>query len=92
MALKVQGTTVVSDARALQNIASLDATTVSTIEGNISAGAKGNSSDRIFWENDQAVTASYTITNGQNAGSFGPITINSGVTVTVGSGEVWTVV
>lgn len=55
-------------------------------------GATGGGSDAIFWENDQTVTTSYTITNGKNAGSFGPITINSGVTVTVGAGEVWTVV
>ena len=32
------------------------------------------------------------ISNNKNAGSFGPITIQSGVTVTVGSGETWTVV
>ena len=56
------------------------------------AGAQGAGSDNIFWENDQTVTQSYTITNGKNAGSFGPITIQSGVTVTVGSGETWTVV
>ena len=55
-------------------------------------GAKGGGSDEIFWENGQAVTTNYTITNGKNAGSFGPITINSGVTVTVGSGETWSVV
>lgn len=55
-------------------------------------GATGAGGDRIFWENGQTVTASYTITNGMNAMSAGPITINSGVTVTVGSGEVWTVV
>ena len=54
-------------------------------------GAVGNS-DAIFWENDQTITGNYTITNGKNAGSFGPITIQSGVTVTVGSGETWTVV
>lgn len=54
-------------------------------------GAVGNG-DQIFWENDQTVTGNYTITNGKNAGSFGPITIQSGVTVTVGSGETWTVV
>jgi hypothetical protein len=57
-----------------------------------SGGATGGSSDEIFWENDQAVTADYTITNGKNAMSAGPITINSSVTVTVGSGETWTVV
>ncbi len=46
----------------------------------------------MFYENGQAVTADYTITNGKNAMSAGPITINSGVTVTVGSGETYTVV
>ena len=56
------------------------------------AGAQGGGSDEIFWENGQAVTTNYTITNGKNAGSFGPITINSGVTVTVGDGETWSVV
>jgi len=57
-------------------------------------GAEGaaGSNNQVFWENDQAVTASYAITTGKNAGSFGPITINSGVTVTVGSGDTWTVV
>ena len=55
-------------------------------------GAVGGGSDEIFWENDQTVTQDYTITNGKNAGSFGPITVQSGVTVTVGSGETWSVV
>jgi hypothetical protein len=56
------------------------------------AGATGGGTDQIFWENGQTVTTNYTITNGKNAMSAGPITINSGVTVTVGAGEVWTVV
>lgn len=56
------------------------------------AGAQGGGTDNIFWENDQTVTQDYTISNAHNAGSFGPITIQSGVTVTVGSGETWTVV
>jgi len=55
-------------------------------------GAVGNGTNEIFWENDQTVTGDYAITNNKNAGSFGPITIQSGVTVTVGSGETWTVV
>ena len=54
-------------------------------------GAVGNGNE-IFWENDQTITGNYTITNNKNAGSFGPITIQSGVTVTVGAGETWTVV
>ena len=58
----------------------------------ISAGATGGGSDEIFYENGQNVTTDYTITNGKNAMSAGPITINSGVTVTVGSGETLTIV
>tara|TARA_R110000772_G_C13160733_1_gene425952 strand:- start:64 stop:756 length:693 start_codon:yes stop_codon:yes gene_type:complete len=56
------------------------------------AAAGGGGSDEIFWENGQNVTTNYTITNGKNAMSAGPITIDSGVTVTVGTGETWTVV
>ena len=63
-----------------------------TLSWGVAGGASGNGNNQIFWENDQTVTADYTITNGKNAGSFGPITINSGVTVTVGSGETWSVV
>ena len=58
----------------------------------ISAGATGGGSDEIFYENGQTVTTNYTITNGKNAMSAGPITINSGVTVTVGAGETLTIV
>ena len=58
----------------------------------ISAGATGGGSDEIFYENGQTITTNYTITNGKNAMSAGPITIDSGVTVTVGSGETLTIV
>ena len=56
------------------------------------AGATGGGTDKIFWENGQTITTNYTITNNQNAGTFGPVTINSGITVTIGSGEYWTIV
>lgn len=55
-------------------------------------GASGTGGNQIFFENDLNVTGSYTIPTGKNAGTFGPITINSGVTVTVPSGSVWSVV
>ena len=45
-----------------------------------------------FFENAQAVAANKTITDGYNAMSAGPITINNSITVTVGSGETWTIV
>jgi len=55
-------------------------------------GASGASGNAVFYENDTSVTANYTITSGKNAMSAGPVTIDSGVVVTVPSGSVWTVV
>ena len=55
-------------------------------------GATGGGSDAVFMENDKAVTTSYTITANKNALTAGPITINAGVTVTIPTGSVWTVV
>jgi hypothetical protein len=43
-------------------------------------------------ENDTTISTSYTITTGKNAMSAGPITVASGVTVTISTGSVWTVV
>lgn len=60
--------------------------------GAIGGGATGGGNDAVFVENDQTVTANYTLTTGKNAMSAGPITINSGVTVTVPSGQIWTIV
>jgi len=58
----------------------------------VGGGATGGGSDEVFYENDQNVTTDYTITNGKNAMAAGPITIDSGATVTVGSGETLTIV
>jgi len=55
-------------------------------------GAKGAGGDQVFYENDQSVTTNYTITTNKNAVTAGPVTINSGVTVTVPSGSSWVVV
>lgn len=54
--------------------------------------ATGGGSDRVFYENDQVVNSSYTVTPGRNAMSTGPITIVTGAVVTVGSGSVWTII
>ena len=62
----------------------------------VDAGATGGGSDRVFFENGVTVATNYTIgtTFGAtaNALSAGPITISAGVTVTVPSGSVYTVV
>ena len=55
-------------------------------------GATGGGSDQVFYENGQTVTTNYTITDGTNAMSAGPITINSSVVVTIGDGENWVIV
>jgi hypothetical protein len=43
-------------------------------------------------ENGNTISANYTLTAGRNGVSAGPITINSGVTVTVPSGASWVIV
>jgi hypothetical protein len=60
--------------------------------GAVGGGATGSGGNEIFIENGQTVTADYTITAGRNAGTFGPVTINSGVTVTVPSGSTWSII
>lgn len=55
-------------------------------------GASGGGGNPFVYENDQTVTVDYTITSGKNGMTAGPITINSGITVTVPSGSVWTIV
>ena len=64
--------------------------------GDAAAGGGGGGSDKIFWENGQTVTTSYQIGDdfgaACNAMSAGPITINDSVTVTIASGETWTIV
>ena len=55
-------------------------------------GATGGVGNPAFYENDITITADYTISTNKNAGSFGPITVDSGVTVTVPDGSTWTIV
>lgn len=45
-----------------------------------------------YTENDATISVSSTINTGRNAISAGPVSINSGITVTVPTGSVWTVV
>ena len=58
----------------------------------VSGSARGGSTDQVFYENDKTVTANYTITSGKNAMTAGPVTINTGVTVTVPTGSRWVIV
>jgi hypothetical protein len=60
--------------------------------GSVGGGATGGGSDEIFVQNGQVVTTNYTIPADKNAMSTGPITINSGVTVTVSTGARYVVI
>jgi len=59
--------------------------------GGLGGGATGGGSDQVFVENSDDVTTNYTITSGKNAMSVGPITVESGVVVTIPSGSRWVV-
>jgi hypothetical protein len=60
--------------------------------GQIGGGATGNGGNQVFVLNDQTVTSSYSIPSGKNASSAGPITIDTGATVTIPTGSVWVIV
>ena len=50
-------------------------------------GATGAGGDEVFQENERVVTTNYTLSTNKSAMCVGPLTLNSGVTVTIPSGE-----
>jgi hypothetical protein len=61
---------------------------------NFSAGAKNvfvtfPASSTLFALNNQTITSSYSLPTGNNAGSVGPVTINTDKSVTVSTGQAW---
>jgi hypothetical protein len=59
--------------------------------GQLGGGATGGGGDEVFVENGVTVTTNYTLSTGKNAESVGPITVNSGVTVTIPSTQRWVI-
>jgi len=51
----------------------------------------GGAADGVFYENEQNITGNYTIAATKNAMTTGPITIASGVSVTIETGARWVV-
>ena len=72
-----------------------DATVVgsyySTSWSSIGGGATGGGNDQVFVQNSLVVSVTYTFPTGKNASSVGPITINSGVSVTIPSTQRWVI-
>ena len=52
----------------------------------------GNTTGKVMWEHSYTVAENYEITSGNNAVTAGPITINSGFSVTVPSGSSWAII
>ena len=51
----------------------------------------GNSTTEGLYEHAHTIAANYSITSGNNALTAGPITINTGVSVTVPTGSTWVI-
>lgn len=77
MAVKISGTTVIDDGREIKN-----AFTV----------YQSNANGAVFWGNFNTISANTTLANTHNHMSIGPLTVNSGVEVTVNAGATWVIV
>lgn len=60
-------------------------------DGSVWGGISGAQAGGAILTNKDAATVSYTIATGENGLSVGPVTINSGITITVSSGQRWLV-
>jgi hypothetical protein len=68
--------------------------TIAGFEGYVAGawgGVGGAQANGAIYENAQSVTTSYTLTTSKNGFSVGPITLGSGVVVTVPSGSRWAI-
>lgn len=59
---------------------------------NFQTGAQGGPGNPIIFENDRIATVDYTITNGKNGMTAGPLGVNPGVTIGVPAGSRWSIV
>lgn len=69
-------------------------TSVNSFEGYVNGawgGVGGAQAGGVIFENSLTISSNYTLTSSKNGLSVGPITIGSGVTVTVPSGQRWVV-
>jgi hypothetical protein len=82
----------VTDAKIATVTASKLTGALPAIDGSALTGlASGAVANDTMYENATTLSSNYTLTTGRNAISVGPITVNSGVTLTVPSGQRWVV-
>jgi hypothetical protein len=68
--------------------------TLASFEGYVDGawgGVGGAQAGGVIYENGTTISANYTLSTGKNGFSVGAITVNSGITVTVPSGQRWVV-
>lgn len=84
--------TLTSAASASDEFKSIAYFPVELVSASGGGGATGGGNDEVFYENGQTVNYDYTIASTKNAMSAGPVTVNSGATVTVESGARWVII
>lgn len=65
--------------------------TITNAAGAITIAASGGGGSTTILENEQAIASNYTISSAKNGLSVGPVTVNTGIAVTVGTGQKWLV-
>lgn len=79
MAIKISNTTVIDD-------------NATFIVPSTKTGYFANEGNVPLFVNQNTFSSSHLIASGENAGSFGPITVASGITVTIATGATYTIV
>ena len=59
--------------------------------GNAATATSSSIAGGVVWENSLTISANYTMSSGKSGKSAGPITVNSGITVTIPSGSKWVI-
>mgnify|MGYP003113669615 CR=1 FL=1 len=85
-------TGTVADARISTLTASKLSGALPAIDGSALTGVASTTGGGAIYENSATISASRTIPSGSNGMSAGPISVASGITLTVSSGSVYTVV
>jgi hypothetical protein len=65
--------------------------TITNSAGAITIAASGGGGSSTILENEQVISSDYTISSAKNGLSVGPVTVNTGIAVTVGTGQKWLV-
>ena len=77
------------DPASTSNVNTLNAATSLTVAGNAVAVLQAGG---VVLENGQTISSNYTMTSSKNGVSAGPITVATGVTVTIPTGSSWSIV